>query len=68
MTLVDWLRNRGYPEDLEGFYVDPPCCVVCLGRLIGDEIRWGTCGHCGGRSVCRDGFPSFRPGEFKDRP
>ena len=26
-------------------------CAVCHGQLIGSEVRHGTCGHCGRRSV-----------------
>lgn len=26
-------------------------CSTCNGRLIGREIAFGTCGHCGGRSI-----------------
>jgi hypothetical protein len=26
-------------------------CANCRGPLIGTEIRFGTCGHCGGRSL-----------------
>ena len=26
-------------------------CRVCSGVLIGSEKRYGTCGHCGGRSL-----------------
>ena len=26
-------------------------CRVCSGVLIGTEKQYGTCGHCGGRSV-----------------
>lgn len=28
----------------------PPTCIRCGGRLIGSEISYGTCGHCGGRA------------------
>jgi hypothetical protein len=26
-------------------------CDVCRGGLVGREIGFGTCGHCGGRSI-----------------
>lgn len=29
----------------------PDTCRVCSGELIGAELAYGTCGHCGGRSL-----------------
>ena len=26
-------------------------CAVCGGELIGSELAYGTCGHCGGRAL-----------------
>ena len=72
MTHADYLKSRGYPEYVDGelyFHPVPPKCAACTGLLVGDEIRFGTCGHCGGRSISRDGVPSSRPGHLsKGRP
>lgn len=41
-TLIKHLVTKG----LEGRR-----CDVCRGELIGTELAFGTCGHCGGRSI-----------------
>lgn len=69
MTIADWLRNRNYPEFVDGVLVFPPHPPKCHcgGDLIGDEVGWGSCGHCrrghssrgaGSTSASRPGDPS----------
>lgn len=70
MSFIDTLRFLGFPEEIEGelyFWPTPPKCAVCGGDLIRSEVRWSTCGHCGGRSISRrDASASQmpRPGEL----
>jgi hypothetical protein len=26
-------------------------CSICRGEIFGEEVDYGTCGHCGGRSI-----------------
>ena len=66
MSLVDYLRTKGFPEEVDGdlfFHPVPPKCAVCDGLLVGSEVRWGSCGHCGGRSI----FPKTGDSRPPDR-
>lgn len=45
LTWTDYAAETGRPVD----------CAVCGGRLVGSELLWGSCGHCGGRSRRPDG-------------
>jgi hypothetical protein len=65
MSLPDYLKSRGFPEETsEGLHFPLRVnCVVCHGQLVGSERVYGVCGH--DRKVRRDGdFPSVltRPG------
>lgn len=46
ITNVELLIKHLVTKGLEGRR-----CDVCRGKLIGKELAYGTCGHCGGRSI-----------------
>ena len=47
-----WNNLAATLEDLRDQQDEPEqTCRLCQGTLIGTELEYGTCGHCGGRSV-----------------
>lgn len=54
----DWIQLRRLPPATPPAWFTLPTprpprdhCFVCNGALIGSERAYGTCGHCGGRSL-----------------
>jgi len=43
------LASEGVYRVIAG--TEPALCDVCNGVLEGGELLFGTCGHCGGRSL-----------------
>lgn len=55
----DWVHIRRLPPPTPPAWLTFPTtprptrdtCLVCNGELVGSERAYGTCGHCGGRSL-----------------